>query len=99
MEQAKAVVPAAGGVRRMGAAALDLAYVAAGRYDGFWENICHPWDVAAGVLLVSEAAGQVSHLNGKKYVLGSTDIVATNGLLHAPLLKLISPKKTVKAAG
>jgi len=75
------------GIRRFGSTALDLAYVAAGRYDGYWENGLHPWDVAAGVLLVREAGGLVTDIAGRRYELGSTDICAGNGYLHQPLRK------------
>jgi myo-inositol-1(or 4)-monophosphatase len=70
------------GVRRDGSAALDLAYVAAGRFDGFWEFGLKKWDTAAGVLLVDEAGGQVSDFAGAPYELGGPLILATNGLIH-----------------
>jgi len=72
-------------VRRPGAAALDLAYVAAGRIDGFWEMKLNPWDVAAGVLLVQEAGGQVTDFEGRPFALESPFIIATNGLIHESL--------------
>lgn len=70
------------GVRRDGSAALDLAGVAAGRFDGFWEFGLKPWDTAAGVLLIEEAGGRVSDFSGKPYKLGGAVIFATNGLIH-----------------
>lgn len=70
------------GVRRGGAAALDLAYVAAGRLDGFWELTLSPWDIAAGVLLIEEAGGRVTDFFGGDTFLESGHVVATNGLLH-----------------
>jgi myo-inositol-1(or 4)-monophosphatase len=70
------------GVRRDGSAALDLACVAAGRFDGFWEFGLHKWDTAAGVLLVQEAGGRVSDFHGNPYELGGPVILATNGLIH-----------------
>ncbi|UCH78602.1 MAG: inositol monophosphatase [Candidatus Coatesbacteria bacterium] len=73
------------GIRRGGSAALDLAYVAAGRLDGFWELKLSPWDTAAGVLLVAEAGGAVSRLDGSAYRPGDVDVVATNGVLHEEL--------------
>jgi myo-inositol-1(or 4)-monophosphatase len=73
-------------VRRDGSAALDLCYVAAGRFDGFWEDHLHPWDAAAGVLLVREAGGVVTDSRGEEVDLFTGDIVATNGLLHASML-------------
>lgn len=77
------------GVRRLGAAALDLAYVAAGRYDGFWEEFLSPWDMAAGIILVKEAGGYVSDLKGGQTMLASGEILATNNTLHAPIQALI----------
>ncbi|MCX7802360.1 MAG: inositol monophosphatase, partial [Meiothermus ruber] len=76
-------------VRRPGAAALDLAYVAAGRLDGFWEVKLNPWDVAAGWLIVSEAGGRITGLQGEDYRLGNHYLVASNGLIHGPLLDTI----------
>jgi len=73
------------GIRRGGSAALDLAYVAAGRLDGFWELKLSPWDTAAGVLLVAEAGGAVSRIDGSAYRPGDVDVVATNGRLHEEL--------------
>ena len=73
------------GVRRDGSAALDLAYVAAGRFDGFWEFGLKPWDTAAGVVLVEEAGGKISDLDGQPYVLGGKSILATNGRIHAEM--------------
>lgn len=70
------------GLRRCGAAALDLAYVACGRYDGFWELFLSPWDVAAGGLLVSEAGGVVSDFEGGNGWQDGTQILATNDILH-----------------
>lgn len=75
------------GVRRPGAAALDLAYVACGRCDGYWERGIHPWDIAAGVLLVKEAGGKVSAYDGGDLDLFSGKILATNGLIHDKLGK------------
>jgi myo-inositol-1(or 4)-monophosphatase len=74
------------GVRRAGSAALDLAYVAAGRLDGFWEFNLNPWDTAAGILLVEEAGGQVTDFSGRHFRLDSREILASNGLIHAELL-------------
>ena len=83
------VMAATSGVRRLGAAALDLAYVAAGRYDGFWEFGLRPWDIAAGLLLVREAGGFVSDLAGGQTMMTSGDVLAANGHLHLPLAALI----------
>jgi myo-inositol-1(or 4)-monophosphatase len=72
-------------VRRAGAAALDLAYTAAGRFDGFWELKLKPWDVAAGALLIAEAGGRVTGFDGRPWSLGVADVVASNGLVHEAL--------------
>ncbi len=74
------------GVRRAGSAALDLANVACGRYDGFWEFNLNPWDTAAGVLLVQEAGGRVTRFDGTPFRLDSREVVASNGLIHAELI-------------
>lgn len=77
-------------IRRIGSAAMDLAYVAAGRFDGFWEVGLHPWDMAAGKLLVEEAGGKVSHYDGSIHqVYGYFNLVAANSHLHAALVKLL----------
>ena len=89
MDQMRSVMQKTAGIRRYGAAALDLAYVAAGRYDGFWENGLEPWDVAAGLLLVREAGGFVTNLKGQRYDLGAANILATNEGLHRKLTDLL----------
>jgi myo-inositol-1(or 4)-monophosphatase len=76
------------GVRRAGAAALDLAYVACGRLDAFWEFGLHPWDMAAGVLLVREAGGTVSDMHGGPFSLRGPHMLADNSLLHRPMVEL-----------
>ena len=83
------VMAATSGVRRFGAAALDLAYVASGRLDGFWEFGLQPWDIAAGLLLIREAGGYVSDLSGGQTMMTSGDILAANDHLHLPLAALI----------
>jgi myo-inositol-1(or 4)-monophosphatase len=83
------VMTATSGVRRFGAAALDLAYVAAGRLDGFWEFGLSPWDIAAGQLLVREAGGYVSDLAGGQTMMTSGDVLAANDHLHLPLAAMI----------
>lgn len=78
------------GVRRLGSAAIDLAWVAAGRLDGFWELDVHPWDVAAGVLLVQEAGGKVTTLAGEPFIdLYASEIVASNGHIHEAMLQVL----------
>jgi len=78
-------MPSVAGVRRFGAATLDLAYVAAGRFDGFWEADLQPWDIAAGILLVREAGGYVTDMKGGSTMLKTGNIVAANDRLHAPI--------------
>jgi myo-inositol-1(or 4)-monophosphatase len=87
----KLVASATSGIRRPGAAAIDLAWVAAGRFDGFWEQSLAPWDIAAGVLLVREAGGVVTDHAGSDSLLRHTSIVAGNPLMHQWLLHTIAP--------
>jgi myo-inositol-1(or 4)-monophosphatase len=77
------------GVRRPGSAAMDLAYVACGRYDGFWERGLASWDVAAGFILVREAGGKVTGYDGGDVGIHDAEVVASNGRLHRPILELI----------
>lgn len=86
IDQFKAMVGRGLPVRRLGSAALDLAYTAAGRFDGFWEVSLHPWDMAAGVLLILEAGGHVTHYRNEPFVLSSNSIVASNGIIHNQLI-------------
>jgi myo-inositol-1(or 4)-monophosphatase len=76
-------------IRRLGSAALDLCYVAAGRFDGFWEKKLQPWDVAGGALIVSEAGGRVTAMSGGPYASREGSVLATNGLIHTQMLKTI----------
>jgi myo-inositol-1(or 4)-monophosphatase len=75
------------GVRRAGSAALDLASVAAGRFDGFWEFNLNPWDTAAGVLLVEEAGGRVTDFTGQPFQIASREVLASNGIVHPDLVR------------
>lgn len=84
-----AVMPRVQGVRRAGAAVLDMAHLAGGRLDGYWEMYLKPWDWAAGWLLVEEAGGVVTDRHGEVWSLGTADLVASNGALHSELLKLL----------
>ena len=77
-------------VRRDGSAALDLAYVACGRFDGFWEEGLRPWDVAAGVLLIEEAGGRVSYYDGSPFNIYTPPIVASNGLVHDAMMRVLA---------
>ncbi|HJV35175.1 inositol monophosphatase family protein [Geomonas sp.] len=87
------------GVRRAGAAALDLAYVAAGRLDGYWECKLKPWDVAAGSLLVTEAGGEVTNYAGLPYSIYDHRIVASNGAIHQEMLEVLDNQNTPRPLG
>ncbi len=78
------------GVRRLGSAAIDLAYVAMGRFDGFWEVSLQPWDMAAGVLLVNEAGGRTSDFSGHPTSIYRKQIVASNGLIHDDMIRVLA---------
>jgi myo-inositol-1(or 4)-monophosphatase len=96
LPQLRAVVEKTAGVRRAGSAALDLAYVACGRLDAFWELGLKSWDMAAGVLMVQEAGGVVSELYGGEDPLATGNVLAANGKMHeqfAPLLRAAAPAK------
>jgi myo-inositol-1(or 4)-monophosphatase len=84
------VMGEAAGVRRLGAASLDLAYVAAGRYDGFWETNLFPWDIAAGALLIREAGGYVTDATGGQDVFSGEMTVAGNEAIHGALIKTLA---------
>jgi myo-inositol-1(or 4)-monophosphatase len=88
------IMKATSGVRRAGSAALDLAYVAAGRLDAFWEIGLSPWDMAAGSLLITEAGGYVGDLQGNEGYMQSGNIVAANPKLFVEMLKLLAPHLT-----
>ncbi|OIO39664.1 MAG: hypothetical protein AUJ72_00310 [Candidatus Omnitrophica bacterium CG1_02_46_14] len=77
-------------MRRCGSAALDLSYVACGRFDGFWELDLSPWDIAAGSLILEEAGGIITDMWGKKDYLKNGDTLATNGLIHKELTQITS---------
>lgn len=77
-------------IRRLGSAALDLAYVACGRFEGFWEVNLNSWDVAAGILLVNEAGGKCTNYNGKVSLVEDKEILATNGKIHEEALRVIN---------
>jgi myo-inositol-1(or 4)-monophosphatase len=78
------------GVRRLGSAALDLCYVACGRFEGFWEENLKPWDTAAGALIAEEAGGGTTDFSGRPYTRDMLEIAATNGFIHQELLKLLA---------
>lgn len=81
-------------VRRLGAASLDLAYTAAGRFDAYWEYGLKPWDFAAGSLLVEEAGGRVSDFRGEPFDIRMTSVLASNGRLHETMLEMLSKGRT-----
>ncbi len=89
----RAMMAATAGLRRPGAAALDLAYVAAGYYDGFWEVGLNPWDVAAGSLLITEAGGLVGDLEGETQYLYGAEVIAANPRVFAQMVKLLAPHR------
>jgi len=89
IDQFSAIVSRGIPVRRLGSAALDLAYTAAGKFDGFWEVALHAWDMAAGALLVEEAGGKVTHYGNREFQLSHDSIIATNGLIHNELVEIL----------
>jgi myo-inositol-1(or 4)-monophosphatase len=91
LEQFRRILPATSGVRRAGAAAIDLADVAAGRLDGFWELVLAPWDIAAGTLLIREAGGVVTDSGGRPAGLAHGGVIAGNPHIHAWLLTQLGP--------
>ncbi len=84
-------------IRRAGSAALDMAYVAAGRFDGFWELKLKPWDTAAGWLMITEAGGRVTNLQGEGFHLESPHVLASNGKIHRDMLEIIKSADTTLA--
>ena len=84
-------------VRRLGSAALDLCYVAAGRFDGFWEQHLKPWDVAAGALIVTEAGGRITGMDGSAFDPVAAHLIASNGLVHDALLDVIEAFRAGRA--
>jgi myo-inositol-1(or 4)-monophosphatase len=92
LEQAQAV-------RRLGSAALDLCYVAAGRFDGYWEEKIHPWDIAAGGLIVEEAGGRVSAVDGRAFDPFAGEVVSSNGHLHELMLATLAEARRERLRG
>ncbi len=80
------------GIRRLGSAALDLCYVASGRFEGFWEENLKPWDTAAGFIIASEAGGKISDFSGNQYNIYKNEILATNGNIHKEMIGLLGIK-------
>ncbi|MCK9392369.1 MAG: inositol monophosphatase [Syntrophales bacterium] len=89
MDHFESMAVKAQAIRRAGSAALDLAYVAAGRFDGFWELKLSPWDTAAGCLLVQEAGGVITDLHGEAFTLAAPHVVASNGKIHGQILSVL----------
>ena len=92
-------VSSARAVRRLGSAALDLCYVAAGRFDGFWEQRLFPWDLAAGALMIEEAGGRVSGLGGDTFDPRAGAILASNGPLHGQMIAVIQSFESSRTTG
>ena len=90
MATLQAVIPKVQGIRRPGAAALDLAYLACGRLDAFWEVGLKPWDTAAGQLLVEEAGGTISNFDGKPFSSFVPELLASNGLIHQEMVEILN---------
>lgn len=85
-------------IRRLGSAALDLCWVACGRFDGFWEYNLSPWDIAAGYLIVAEAGGKITDFEGKTYSVFDKETLATNGLIHEEMRQMIKSATSENAA-
>ncbi len=94
LSEVRSVMNQVASFRRFGAAALDLCYVASGRLDGFWERNLHPWDMAAGLLMIREAGGFVTDIHGGNDMFGTNSIVAANAHMHKSLLGLVSGEGT-----
>lgn len=83
-------------VRRLGSAAIDLCWVACGRFDGFWEYNLNSWDIAAGYLIVQEAGGKITNFEGAPYNVFDRETLATNGLIHDDMLRLINKNSVIE---
>tara|TARA_B100001250_G_scaffold401538_1_gene413540 strand:- start:154 stop:939 length:786 start_codon:yes stop_codon:yes gene_type:complete len=90
LKQIDSISKNSAGIRRLGSAGIDLAYVASGKFDGFWEQNLNLWDVSAGVLLVTEAGGKISKIDGNNWSIKSKDILASNSLIHKKLEEKLS---------
>ena len=90
MAEVEKVAFASAGVRRFGSAALDLAYVAAGRYDGYWERGLAAWDIAAGALIVNEAGGRVTDLNGGEKIVSDRSIIVAGPMIYDRFFNLVT---------
>ena len=92
LKEMESVMKEVAGIRRTGSAALDLAFVAAGRFDGYWERNLKPWDLAAGIVIVREAGGIVTSLDGSDKMLESGDVLAANIQMHKALMPFVGDK-------
>jgi myo-inositol-1(or 4)-monophosphatase len=93
LKQLAQITPAVAGIRRTGSACIDLAWLAAGRFDGYWEGQLHPWDIAAGWLMVREAGGTMTDFSGKPGSIWNGQVVAGNETIQNGLLKVIKDVK------
>jgi myo-inositol-1(or 4)-monophosphatase len=91
LDSVRVMLERVNGIRRLGSAALDLAWLAAGRYDAYWEMDVAPWDMAAGAIIVTEAGGTVTGVDGRPRLPASGPILASNGVLHEELVTLLAP--------
>jgi myo-inositol-1(or 4)-monophosphatase len=87
------------GIRRPGSAAIDLCWLACGRIDGFWELDLHPWDTAAGIIIITEAGGEVSRIKGQPYSIHNSDLLASNRLLHRSMMSVLTKKPVRDRSG
>lgn len=87
------MINASMGVRRLGSAAIDLCYVACGRFEGFWEKHLKPWDTAAGFLIAEEAGGRITNFSGNAYTIDNPEILATNGHIHDEMRTILNKKR------
>ena len=94
-QQLAEIMPQVAGVRRTGSCAIDMAFVAAGRFDAYWESGLNAWDLAAGIILVREAGGTITDLNNKSDILGTGSVLATNETLHRPLMNILKKAGTI----
>ncbi len=90
LDEIDGILKATAGIRRLGAAGLDLAYVASGKLDGFWEKDLNLWDISSGILIVKEAGGRISRINGDDWSSNCRDVVATNTKIHEDLIKKLT---------
>lgn len=92
MQRFQQCLPSCRGIRRLGSAALDLCYVACGRFEGFWEQNLNPWDTAAGSLIANEAGAKITNFSNQPYDIDEKEIIASNGHIHEELISLLEVK-------